>query len=135
VRTLAVLLGLAIAVLCGASFVAPGVLLGIAHQLASSTGLLVAAAIRIGVGLLLLGVAERSRSPTGLRVLGGITLVAGLVTPLIGADRAQAFVEWWSHRGLLALRLWAALGVALGLYIAWAATPTDLTARASPRAR
>jgi hypothetical protein len=122
-KAFTLLIGLAIAALGAVGLFMPELILDISRRLATPGGLYVAAAIRVGVGILLLGLAGRSRSPVGLRILGAFTFLAGLVTPLIGADRAQAYIEWWSARGPLVLRLWSVLAVAIGLFIAWAVIP------------
>ena len=103
-KAFALFLGFALAALCAVALVTPELLLGVARHFATPAGLYVAAALRIGLGILFLGIAGRSRSPTGLRILGAITLIGGVLTPFVGVDRAQAYLDWWSHRGDLVLR-------------------------------
>ncbi len=130
-KTSTFILGLVLAALGVVALFTPSVLLELARRIATPEGLYLAAAIRIGFAALLLAVAGRSRSPVGLRVLGVLTLIAGLVTPFIGAERAQEAIVWWSSRGALPVRLWSVVAIAFGLFMAWAVTPER---RRAPRA-
>jgi hypothetical protein len=122
-KAFALLVGFAIALLGAVAFFVPDLLLDISRRLATPVGLWGAAGIRVALGVLLLGIASRSRSPTGLRILGAFTFLGGLATPLVGVARAQAYIDWWSARDSVVLRIWALLAVVLGLFIAWAVTP------------
>lgn len=75
----------------------------------------------------LTGVSGPQRS---LRVLGVIIIVGGLVTPLIGVERAHIFLAWWATQGTMGMRLWASIALVFGLFLAYAArTPPARTAR------
>ena len=41
----------------------------------------------------------QSHAPKTLRILGVVTVVAGIITPLVGVDRAHAIGGWWADRG------------------------------------
>ena len=41
----------------------------------------------------------------------------------LGAERAQAILEWWSGQGPLFIRLGAGIALVLGGFIAYALTP------------
>lgn len=119
-KILTFIAGFTIAVLGALGVFMPELLLGLSSRLATPVGLYVAAGIRIGLAILLFSVAGRSRSPIALRIIGGFTFLAGLVTPLVGAERAREYVEWWSMRGTVILRFGAMIALLLGAFIAWA---------------
>jgi hypothetical protein len=87
--TLAVLaLGIVIAIVGAVGIVTPTSLVTIAGVFVTPIGLYAAAALRVALGTALVVAAPTSRTPTTLRVLGIIIIVGGLVTPLIGVERA-----------------------------------------------
>ena len=63
------------------------------------------------------------RAPKILRVFGAIVLLNGLITPLVGVDRAQAILAWWVAQGPAIMRVWAAGAVALGVLVVYAVVP------------
>jgi hypothetical protein len=54
------------------------------------------------------------------RILGVSIIVAGLVTPLLGVERARMIVEWWEAQGFAFTRVWAGVALAFGLFLAYA---------------
>ncbi len=123
VRCLALVIGLIITAIGVSGMAAPAVLLHAARFAETPAGLYVVAALRIAFGLVLLQVAVTSRTPKTLRMVGMLIVVAGIVTPLIGVERAHAIVDWWSAQGTAFMRSWAALAVVFGLFIIYAVTP------------
>lgn len=119
-KTLALLIGLAILVLGVLGVIVPDAILLIGRRAATPVGLYIAGLVRVAIGLVLLAVAPASRYPIALRVLGALIFLAGLVTPLFGVDRARAFVEWWTEQGRAMMRLWGFVAAALGFFIAFA---------------
>ena len=73
--------------------------------------------------------APTSRAPKTLRILGVVIIVAGLVTPLVGVERARMIVEWWAAQGSAFMRVWAGFVFALGLLLAYAVVPRRLRLR------
>jgi hypothetical protein len=71
----------------------------------------------------LLVVAPASKATEVLRIIGVLAVAAALTTPLVGLARWGRLVEWWSAQGSLIVRVWAAIPLALGLYVAWAVLP------------
>lgn len=124
-RTLAVAAGLIIAALGAMDIAAPGptTLLYAAAFTLTPVGLYGAAALRVAFGLVLIAAAAGSRLPRTLRVLGALLIVAGVMTPFLGVERAQAMLSWWSAQGPLFIRTWAALAVIFGLFIIYAVAP------------
>jgi hypothetical protein len=99
---------------------APDRLITIAQYSVTPVGIYVAAALRIGIGLVLARVAPLSRAPKTLRIFGVIAVIAGVATLFLGTERAQAFLDWWSAQGPACIRLWAGLPLVLGSFIAYA---------------
>jgi FtsH-binding integral membrane protein len=123
VTSLALAIGLFVAAIGIVGIVAPPSLQAIARYSVTLLGLYVAAAARIAFGVILVRAAPASRAPKVLRLLGLIALVGGLITPFIGVDRARAISDWWSTQGPLVIRLWPALALVFGVFIAYAVKP------------
>jgi hypothetical protein len=119
VKTLALIVAVAIIALGVAGLVAPGVLVSIGRVAVTPVGLYVVAVLRVAIGLLLIRVAPASRTPRTLRVLGAMVVVAGLLTPFMG-EPARAMLDWWSSVGTAYLRLAAALAIGFGGFIVYA---------------
>lgn len=121
------LLGFAVALLIAliglTGVVAPDCLMIIGRHAVTPVGLCIVAALRIGIGLVLAWLAPVSRAPMTLRILGIIAVIAGVATLFIGAERAQAILEWWSGQGPVFLRLGAGIALVLGSFIVYALIP------------
>jgi hypothetical protein len=119
-------LGIVIALVGAVGIVAPALLLAIAVLFATPSGLYAAAAFRVALGTAVVVAATTSRTPTTFRILGVIIIVGGVVTPLIGVERARMFVALWATQGATFIRLWAGVAVVFGLFLAYAArTPSS----------
>ena len=116
-KSLALLAGLFMVAIGVVGIITPASLVTLGQFSVTPIGLYVVAALRVCIGLVLVGVSPVSRTPKTLRVFGIIAVVAGLTTPLVGADRAAAILHWWSAQGPAFLRLWAGLPVAFGGFI------------------
>ena len=93
-RALTTVAGFAIAGLGVLGIAAPTVLLRLGASLLTPTALYAVAAIRILFGGLLIVVASSSRVPKTLRVFGAVIVAAGVLTPVVGSERATvAFSE------------------------------------------
>lgn len=121
-KTPALLVGLLILVLSVLGLLVPDTFLIIGRAASTPVGLYVAGLVRVAIGLVLIAAAPASRSPIGLRVIGAFSFLAGLVTPLMGVNRARTYVESWAAQGPTVMRLWAVVGIALGLFVAFAVT-------------
>jgi hypothetical protein len=119
-RSLALLIALVVMAVGMAGVFAPDRLLTVGRYMATPAGLYVAAAVRVGFGLVLMLAAPISRAPGTLRAFGAFALVAGLTTPLIGVERARAILDWEATQGIALVRVGAGLALALGGYIAFA---------------
>ena len=116
-----VLLGLLIAGVGAIAVFAPTRLLAIARWFVTPRGFIAAIGIRLLVGSLLIAAAPDLRWPGASRVFGILIVAAGLLTPVIGLERSRALVQAWSARGSGLHRLWGALALGLGLWLALAA--------------
>jgi hypothetical protein len=116
----ALLIGFVILVLGLIGLFVPERLVPLSNRLITPQGLYFAMAFRLAIGVVLLRAAPDSRAPTALRVLGWLVIVSGVITPFIGVERARAMVDWWTARGQVLLRLWAAVAIAFGGFILYA---------------
>jgi hypothetical protein len=123
IELVAPLVGLFITAIGLLGVVAPRELLTVVRSIQTPLGLCLVAALRVIFGLVLVLVAPSSRAPRVLRLLGFTMFVAGLITPLIGVDRARAILDWWSNQGPAFMRVWAGLAVALGTFVVYAVAP------------
>ena len=90
----------------------------------SRRGLLVAAAIRIVVGLVLVVAAPTSKYPKVFRVLGTIAFTAGLIMPFVPLDIWAEYMRWWIVENTSLFRWVMAMAATLfGAFIAYAALP------------
>jgi len=117
-RLVALTLSLVISVVGAVGIVMPAVLLAISRPFLTPAGLYAAAGLRVVLGTALFLAAPASRAPKTLCALGVVIVVAGLVTPLVGIDRARAIVEWWTAQGTAFLRVWAGVALVFGLCLA-----------------
>ncbi|PZR76292.1 MAG: hypothetical protein DLM73_03005 [Chthoniobacterales bacterium] len=100
----------------------PEQLIAIARHAATPVGVYVAAAVRVGLGLVLLLAAHASRAPNALRVFGVLILLAGVATACLGVARAQAMVEWLSAQGPGIIRLFPCFALIVGSFIIYGVT-------------
>jgi hypothetical protein len=83
-------------------------------------GLYAAAAVRVGMGLVVMLCASASRAPKTLRALGALMCMQALSATLLGPDRARAVLEWETMQGNALLRGGAAVAFATGGFLAFA---------------
>jgi hypothetical protein len=119
-RALTLVVAAFIMVVGVAGVLAPASLMTLARYSVTPVGLYVVAAVRVGIGLVLILAAPISRAPKSLRALGAVALVAGLATPLLGAERARAIVDWQLSQGTSLIRVGAGLALAFGGFVAFA---------------
>jgi hypothetical protein len=112
-----------VAILGAIGIVWPTTLLGIARFFGTASGLYAAAALRIVFGAALFMAAPGSRAPRALRVVGVLIFVGGLITPLIGLERARAILDWWSAQSSVFVRAWAGFALAVGSGLLWTLLP------------
>ena len=96
----------------------PDGLMEVAKYSFTSTGIYVAAVVRIVMGALLFVAAPATRTPKTVRVIGLLIFVAGVATALMSAERAQLLKDWWLSHGADALRIAACFPLAVGFFLA-----------------
>jgi hypothetical protein len=106
-----------------AAIVAPEFALGLRSLEATPMALLVVAVIRVLIGVVLIFSAPASRAPKALQICGALFLGAGLATPLFGAERAKAVLEWEAAQGPALMRVVGTVVLALGAVLAFTLTP------------
>jgi len=126
-------LSIVIAVVGAVGIVVPASLLTVAGLFVTPAGLYAAAAFRLVLGTAVFVAAPTSRTPTLFRVLGVIIIVGGLVTPLLGVERARMILAWWAGQGSVFLRVWGGVALAFGLFLAYAIFPRTARVRGGSR--
>jgi hypothetical protein len=99
----------------------PDVFLRVLRVVQTPPVLYLAAVIRFAFGVALLYAAPASRAPVALGILGGLIIIGSLLAPFLGARFGHALLDWWAAGGAFRVRLWAALSLALGIFIIYAA--------------
>jgi len=130
VKSLAFVFGLCILAVGAVGLLAPSGLVWIAQHSLTPAALYSIAVIRVAFGLLLIAVASTSRAPKTIRVVAFIPLLAGIAMPFVGAESAQASIQWWMRQGSGIVRLTAVPLLALGSFVAYACAPSRRRAQA-----
>ncbi len=81
----------------------------------------VGAAIRVGLGGTLVLAAEVSRHPTVVAGLGLFLIAAGVLILVLGRQRIERWIAWWTTLPGWAVRLSAGVTLAVGLVLVAAA--------------
>ena len=118
-------LGALTAIIGTIGIVLPDWLAALATALHGPLGLAIAAALRLLLGAALFVAAPQSRAPLVFRALGAATFAVGLLTPLIGAARFDALLDWWAALDPWVARTWSACAATVGTLIAYGVVPRD----------
>jgi hypothetical protein len=121
--TVALILSMLMVALGILGFVSPHRLADLARSFLTPGGLVLAAVIRILFGVVLVFAAPTSRASEFVRVIGIISVVAGVMVPLLRVDQHRKILDWWVDRGSGFMRIWSAVGLVLGLVLAYAFIP------------
>lgn len=122
------LFGLFVTTLGLAGVASPERLLVLVTRSQARLGLYGIAALRLLMGGALVLAAPPSRAPLYLMALGGLSLASGALTPLVGADRFDAILDWWRARSPWVVRVWSAFVSVFGVSLVWAVVPLGCTA-------
>ena len=122
-QLLALLVALLISLIGLTGVISPETLAALGRHALTPTGLLVVAAVRIGIGVVLLLVARVSRAPRTLRIFGIIAIIAGVATPFVGVEHSRRVMDWWLAQGFVWVRLHAGIALVLGGFLAYAVAP------------
>jgi uncharacterized membrane protein len=111
-RGVVLLAGVSLGVFVCVGMVSPAGALRVVEQtMAASWGIVLAAGIRLALGLAMLVSAPVSPYPQAFTVVGWIAVVAAIVGVMLGRRRLQRFTQWWIDRFRpLTTRVW--LGIA-----------------------
>jgi hypothetical protein len=112
-----------VAILGALGLASPERFTGVVRRFQTLTGLYVAVAFRLVLGVALFVSAPDSRNPDLLRILGVLFFMGGLVLPLIGPARFRWILEFFVELGPGVTRAWGALALVLGLLLAYAVVP------------
>lgn len=122
-KRLALAVGLLISAAGVVVSVVPAAVIRLAQHAITPLELYASAITRVGIGVLFIVAAPTSRLPRLLGVFGMIAVMAGLVTPVLGAARAQTIADWVSHQGLGLVRSFGLFALAIGAAIVYACGP------------
>lgn len=114
------LFGIFVSLFCLWAIVVPQKVHALVRGVTDTTwGYLLAAGVRLLLGLALLLAAPGSRFPTTFVVLGWVTIAAAVGIVLMGRERMGRLIDWFSRLSDTAVRAWLMLGVAFGLLLAY----------------
>jgi hypothetical protein len=82
--------------------------------------LYVAAAIRIGVGVVLWLAARESRAPVFFRIFGAFVFIGGALTPFLGSAIGRSILNMWAAYGHTMVRTWGLIATSVGVFIIYA---------------
>jgi hypothetical protein len=118
----AMAVGLCIAAFGVLGLASPATLLELGRALQFTGGLWLLGFVRIVCGGMLIWAAPNSRTPRILITLGILIILFGLATPFIGIEKPRAIFEWWTSQGSAMARVWPAIAIVFGGFIAWVVT-------------
>ncbi len=98
---------------------APGSIFAYISGWSSKTGFWLAVLLRLCFGLALWFAAPDTRLPVVLRVLGALAIVSAASLPLIGFERFERVLAWWTGLPPFAMRLWSLVAVTIGSIVLW----------------
>lgn len=101
---------------------APGSIFAFISGWSSKTGFWLAVLLRLCFGLALWFAAPDTRAPVLLRALGALAILLGLGLPIIGYERFERVIEWWTGHSAFVMRLWSLLATAIGGLVLWSLT-------------
>ena len=112
--------------------VSPDSLMNVRREyVATWLGLHSAGAVRLAMGLVLIMFAPSSRAPKMLRLIGAVMCLQGFVPQFYSVGRAQALLEWEAMLGSTLLRVGAFVALATGVFVVFAARPSNSPAVSS----
>ncbi len=101
----------------------PGLMLSV--DWGSRSGLLLAAALRLAVGVVLVLAGPSSRFPRTLRVFGSIAIVAAVVMSVMSfftLDDWAAYMQWWMEQVVLFRVVFGLAATSFGVFLVLAAS-------------
>lgn len=101
---------------------APGSIFAFISGWSSKSGFWLAVLLRLCFGLALWFAAPDTRSPVLLHVLGAIAILSAASLPLVGYERFEGVLRWWTGHSPFVMRLWSLLATAIGGLVLWSLT-------------
>jgi hypothetical protein len=101
---------------------APGSIFAFISGWSSRTGFWLAVLLRLCFGLALWFAAPDARLPMLLRTLGAAAIVSAAILPLVGYDRFERVIRWWTSHSAFVMRLWSVVALAIGGLVLWSLT-------------
>jgi hypothetical protein len=98
---------------------APGSIFAFISGWSSRTGFWLAVSLRLCFGLALWFAAPDTRLPLVLRLLGALAIVSAASLPVIGFERFERILAWWTGLPPNAMRLWSLVAVGIGGVVLW----------------
>jgi hypothetical protein len=121
---LVTLFGLIIAAVGVVGMVRPAQLVAGMLNWPAAVLLAVAVAVRLVLGIVFILAAPSCRLPRVMYALGIVALFAALVVLLLGPDRVQSLVQWWSGQPSQVVRATYAGTVLFGAFLVYSSAGT-----------
>lgn len=112
----------AVIVLIGAvGMLLPAAMRALVNIFRSRFMLIVAAALRFAIGIVLVLAAPDCHFTEAVRMLGFVAIASGLLIPLLGTVRINRLFDWVGGRSDGTVRAWAMVAILLGAFLLVAA--------------
>ncbi len=119
---LALAVGLFIFVMGAWGVFAPGSIFAFISGWSSKSGFWLAVLLRLCFGLVLWFAAPDTRLPILLQTLGVIAILSAAGLPIVGYERFERVLSWWTGHSPFVMRLWSLVAVAIGGLVLWSLT-------------
>ena len=86
----------------------------------SKSGMPMAIAVRLILGLHLIAIAPFSKFPIAIKILGYIAIIAAIAIPIIGKERIDKLLKWFEQSGDSIIRVWLLAGLAFAGFLLYA---------------
>ena len=118
-QIIVLVIGVTVSVAAGWGIFAPEKLMTLVTSVMDKYwGIYFAVIVSLVLGSALIIVAPASLFPIVFQALGVIAIVAAIALVLMGRERIQRFIAWWSERfSAPLLRLWLLFGMAFGGFL------------------
>lgn len=101
---------------------APASIFAFISSWSSKSRFWLAVLLRLCFGLSFWFAAPDTRLPMLLRALGALMIVSAAVLPLVGFQRFERIIAWWTGQSVFVMRLWSLLALAIGGLVLWTLT-------------
>lgn len=113
-----ILFGLLLTLLGVTGLVTPAPLIRLVNAFWNAPrALYLAVGLRLFLGVVLVLAAPQTRFPMAVQVIGILSVVGAISLPIIGREKLQRLVAWWTSSSAVAIRLWAMVALLFGLFL------------------